>query len=193
MNPAPAPAHAIVIGASAGGVAALLELAAALPADLDAAIGVVLHVGKRPSILPELLAARGKLAARHPKDGEPLVAGTIYVAPPDHHMLFTQDSVCLSREPREHHARPAIDPLFRSAALAWRERAIGVVLTGELDDGTAGLALIKEFGGIAIVQDPATADEPSMPASAIAHVAVDHCLALAEIAPALRRLAGWAT
>jgi two-component system chemotaxis response regulator CheB len=178
--------HAVVIGASAGGVSALLEVAAALPADFPALLGVVLHVGSQQSILPELMSARGPLHAVHPQDGDPLKPGRIYVAPPDQHMLFTPQGVRLTRGPRENHARPAVDPLFRSVALHWRERAIGVVLTGELDDGTAGLAAIKDCGGAAIVQDPATATEPSMPASALANVAVDECLALQAIVPALR-------
>jgi two-component system, chemotaxis family, protein-glutamate methylesterase/glutaminase len=187
--PVPRP-HAIVIGASSGGVSALLELVAGLPADLNAVIGVVLHVGSRHSILPELLSHRACWPAAHPQDGQALEPGTIHVAPPDHHMLFTASSVFLSRGPRENHARPALDPLFRSAALAWRERVIGVVLTGDLDDGTAGLAAVKACGGTAIVQDPDTAFEPSMPASALANVRVDHCLALSEIAPTLLRLVG---
>lgn len=183
--------HAIVIGASAGGVAALLELAAQLPADINAVVGVVLHVGTQHSILPELLSGRSGWRAVHPVDSEPLARGAVYVAPPDHHMLFTADAVRLSRGPRENHARPAVDPLFRSAALQWRERSIGVILTGDLDDGTAGLAAIKACGGTTIVQDPATAFEPAMPAHALSSVAVDHCLPLAEIAPALMLLAGY--
>jgi two-component system, chemotaxis family, protein-glutamate methylesterase/glutaminase len=182
--------HAIVIGASAGGVSALLEVASGLPAGLDAAVGVVLHVGALPSILPQLLASRTELRVLHPADGQPLEAGTIYVAPPDHHMLFDEDAVRLSRGPRENHARPAIDPLFRTTALAWREKAIGVVLTGNLDDGTAGLAAIKACGGTAIVQDPATALEPSMPTSALDNVKVDHCLPLGQIAAKLAGLSG---
>lgn len=182
--------HAIVIGASSGGVAALLELAAALPKELDAVVGMVLHVGSHHSILPELLTARGTMPAIHPQDGQPAVPGTIYVAPPDFHMVFTADQVRLSRAARENHARPAVDPLFRSTALAWRERAIGVVLTGDLDDGTAGLAAIKQCGGTAIVQDPATAEEPSMPASALQNVDVDYCLPLARIADTLLQLVG---
>jgi two-component system chemotaxis response regulator CheB len=181
--------HAIVVGASSGGVAALLELVAQLPRSLNAVVGVVLHVGSRQSILPELLSSRSSWRAVQQADGEPLAPGVIYVAPPDHHMLFTADAVRLSRGPRENYARPAVDPLFRSAALEWRERTIGIVLTGDLDDGTAGLAAVKACGGIAIVQDPATAFEPSMPASALANVQVDHCLPLAEIPPALARLA----
>jgi two-component system chemotaxis response regulator CheB len=188
-NSTPAP-RAIVIGASSGGVAALLELAAALPSDLHAIVGMVLHVGTQYSILPELLSRSGPWRAVHPQNGQALEPGILYVAPPDHHMLFTANRVRLSRGPRENHARPALDPLFRSVALEWRERAVGVVLTGDLDDGTAGLAAIKACGGTAIVQDPATAFEPSMPASALANVNVDHCLSLAEIAPALVRLVG---
>jgi two-component system, chemotaxis family, protein-glutamate methylesterase/glutaminase len=186
-NIQPAP-RAIVIGASSGGVAALLHLTAALPPDLEAVVGIVLHVGTQYSILPELLSRRGPWRAVHPQQGEPLVPGTLYVAPPDHHMLFTAKTLRLSRGPRENHARPALDPLFRSVALEWRERAIGVVLTGDLDDGTAGLGAIKACGGIAIVQDPATSFQPSMPASALANVPVDHCLPLEEIAPTLVRL-----
>jgi two-component system, chemotaxis family, protein-glutamate methylesterase/glutaminase len=180
--------HAIVIGASTGGVAALLELVSGLPKNLSAAVGVVLHVGALPSILPQLLSARGVLPARHPADGEALQPGTIYVAPPDHHMLFTEREVRLNRGPRENHARPAIDPLFRTTALHWRERTIGVVLTGQLDDGTAGLKAIKDCGGGAIVQDPAEAVEPGMPRSALAHVAVDHCVPVAAMAPLLLEL-----
>ncbi len=182
--------HAIVIGASAGGVAVLIEVAAALPKELDAVIGMVLHVGSRDSILPQLLGARTALPVLHPQDGQALEPGTIYVAPPDLHMTFTADRVRLGRGAKENHARPAIDPLFRSTALAWGERAIGVILTGELDDGTAGLAAIKQCGGTAIVQDPATAVEPSMPVSALASVAVDHRLPLARIPAALLQLVG---
>jgi two-component system, chemotaxis family, protein-glutamate methylesterase/glutaminase len=184
------PTHVIVIGASAGGVSALIELTAALPERLEVPIGIVLHVGSRTSILPELLNARSNLAALHPRDGQPLLPGSIFVAPPDHHMLFTATSVRLSRGPRENHARPAIDPLFRSTALAWKQGAIGVVLTGELDDGTAGLKAIKDCGGIAIVQDPLTATEPSMPASAIANVPVDYCLPVSQIPAALLEIVG---
>lgn len=189
LNPVPTP-YVIVIGASSGGVSALLQLVAGLPDDLPAVVGVVLHVGVQPSILPDLLSARGPLQAVHPEHGQALRAGTIYVAPPDQHLLFTADAVRLSRGPRENHARPAIDPLFRSAALHWRERAVGVVLTGDLDDGSAGLRAIKDCGGTAVVQDPADAVEASMPASALASVQVDHCLPLAGIAAALVRIVG---
>lgn len=180
----------IVIGASTGGVSALLEIVSALPADLPCVVGVVLHVGSQPSILPQLLRAKGRWPAVHPRHGERLRPGTIYVAPPDQHLLFTADQARLSRGPRENHARPAIDPLFRTAALHWRERAIGVVLTGQLDDGTAGLQAIKTCGGAAVVQDPADAVEQGMPASALANVAVDRCVPARGVAPVLLELLG---
>ncbi|MBO9513606.1 MAG: chemotaxis protein CheB [Variovorax sp.] len=179
---------AVVIGASSGGVAALLELVAALPPRFGAVVLVVQHIGANPSVLPELMRSRGPNPAVHARDGDVPRPGTLYVAPPDHHMLLERDAIRLVRSARENHARPAIDPLFRSAALHWGPRVIGVILSGQLDDGTAGLQAIKECGGRAIVQDPGTAVEPSMPRSALANVAVDLCLPLAGIAPALVRM-----
>jgi two-component system chemotaxis response regulator CheB len=180
--------YAIAIGASSGGIVALLELVAALPRDFPALMFVVQHVGALPSMLPELLRARGPNHAMHPADGDRPLPGTIYVAPPDHHMLLEHGRIRLFRGPKENHSRPAIDPMFRSVALNYRSRAIGVILTGYLDDGTAGLRAIKDCGGQAIVQDPATATEPAMPQSALDNVEVDLCLPLGEIAPALLRL-----
>jgi two-component system chemotaxis response regulator CheB len=177
--------HVVVIGASFGGVTALLDLLGTLPADFPAIVAVVLHVGAQNSILPELLTHRGPLPAHHARHGEPPVPGTVYVAPPDHHLLLTPEAVRLTRGPRENHARPAVDPLFRSAALGWGPRCIGLVLTGHMDDGTAGLEAIKACGGTAIVQDPSEAMAPGMPASALAHVAVDHCLPVAHMAELL--------
>jgi two-component system chemotaxis response regulator CheB len=112
--------RAILIGASSGGVAALLEVTSALPADLQAVVGIVLHVGTQYSILPELLTRNGPLPAVHAQHGQALVPGTLYIAPPDRHMLFKRDAVRLSHGPRENHARPADDPMERSAARAWR-------------------------------------------------------------------------
>jgi len=146
---------------------------------------MVQHVGFQPSVLPELLSRAGPLRAVHPRDGERLRLGTIYVAPPDQHLLLTPESVRLSRGPREDHRRPAIDPLFRTAALHWGSAAIGVILTGELDDGTAGLAAIKACGGCTVVQDPQEAVASSMPSSALANVEVDQCVLLPAIAPLL--------
>lgn len=183
-----APGWIIVIGASAGGVAALRTLVSQLPPDLPAAVLIVLHVGAFPSLLPALLASSGPLPAEHAQDGQRLSPGRIYVAPPDNHLLVEEDMVRLLRSAKEHHSRPAIDPLFRSAALAHGARVVGVVLTGHLDDGTAGLQAIKACGGIAIVQHPADAQEPSMPLSAMRHVAVDHCLPVDQIGPVLTGL-----
>nr|HET7859750.1 chemotaxis protein CheB [Caldimonas sp.] len=177
-------ARLVVIGASLGGVGALVQIAAALPAGFPAPILIVLHIGEQPSVLPRLLAQVSQLTASHAVDGEPLRAGRIVVAPPDLHMIVEDDRIVLVRAPKEHHTRPAIDPLFRSAALAHGSDVIGVVLTGRLDDGTAGLQAIKEAGGIAVVQDPDDAIASSMPASALQYVEVDHCVTLPLI-PAL--------
>ncbi|HET7673951.1 MAG TPA: chemotaxis protein CheB [Gammaproteobacteria bacterium] len=179
----------MVIGTSAGGVAALRALAAGLPADLPAPVCVVQHIGRHRSELPALLVRSGPLPATHAEDGEPLRDGHIYVAPPDYHLIVATGHLHLSRGPRENFARPAIDPLFRSAAEAYGPDAIGVILTGRLNDGTAGLYEIKRRGGIAVVQAPADAEHADMPASALAHVEIDHCVPLAEIAPLLTRLA----
>ncbi|MBC5783087.1 chemotaxis protein CheB [Ramlibacter sp. USB13] len=180
----------VVIGASAGGISALLELGAALPRPFPAPVCIVQHIGAHPSLLPELLRYRGPNPAVHPRDGERLAPGTLYVAPADTHMLLDGDVLRLRQGPRENHARPAIDPLFRSAARSWGERVVGVILTGQMDDGTAGLKAVKECGGTAIVQDPATAAEQEMPRSALQNVAVDHCVPLAALAPLLVRLVG---
>lgn len=185
------PTHDIIVaGASTGGVEALTALVGGLPADLPAAIFVVLHVPPTgSSLLPKILSRVGPLPATHANDGEPIHPGRIYVAPPDYHLLLKRGYVRVVRGPRENHHRPALDPLFRTAARAYGPRVIGVVLTGALDDGTAGLFAIKQCGGIAVVQDPAEAYFPSMPESALAYVDVDYRLPLAELAPLLARLA----
>lgn len=175
----------IVIGASAGGVEALRALAEGLDADLPASLFVVLHVPPNTtSHLPEILDRAERLVARHAVDGEAILPGRIYVAPPDRHLLVERDRVRVVEGPTENRHRPAIDPLFRSAARAYGSRVVGVVLTGALDDGTAGLLAIKRRGGIAVVQDPSDALYPSMPRSALEYVEVDHVAPLAEI-PAL--------
>lgn len=178
----------VVVGASTGGIAALQLLAQSLPRDFPAPVCVVQHVGANYSILPALLRECGPLPALHARDREPLLPGAIYVAPPDHHLLVEGRMLRLTRGPRENHTRPAIDPLFRSAALHWGPRTIGVVLTGSLDDGTGGLWVIKERGGVAIVQDPLTAEDPSMPGNAIANVAVDHVVRLEAMGALLQGL-----
>jgi two-component system, chemotaxis family, protein-glutamate methylesterase/glutaminase len=179
---------AVAIGASTGGVDALLKIAAALPEHFPALVLVTLHIGTYGSVLPGLLHWRGRNPAKHPYNGERALPGTIYVAPPDQHMLLQGDRIHLSRGPKENLFRPAIDPMFRSVALSRRARSIGVVLTGQLDDGTAGLRAIKDAGGTAIVEDPATALEPSMPQSALDNVEVDWSLPLPQIVPQLTQL-----
>jgi two-component system, chemotaxis family, protein-glutamate methylesterase/glutaminase len=178
----------IVIGASTGGVAALRRLFSGLASGIDAPVLVVQHIGSHPSRLPELLSESG-MAVRHAHHGERLERGNFLVAPPGHHLLVEDHAVCLSSGPPEHHTRPAIDPLFRSAALAFGADVIGVVLTGKLDDGTAGLQAIKSLGGVAVVQDPDDAQAPEMPRSALEHCDVDHRIALADMAALLRQLA----
>ena len=180
----------VVIGASAGGVDAIRSLAARLPADFAAAVFVVLHIGAHKSELPWLLNQSGPMRASHPRDGDPIHAGQIYVAPPDHHMLVEPGHVRLTRGPRENWARPAVDPLFRSAAQAYGSGVTGVVLTGGLNDGTAGLFEVKQHGGATVVQDPDDAENPSMPRSALQHVAVDHCLPLRDIPALLAAVVG---
>jgi hypothetical protein len=150
-----------VVVISAGGVHALRMLAAALPADFAASVCVVQHIGPHKSVLPALLEAQGPLAAAHPVMGEKLRPGRILLAPPDHHLLLQGDTVLLTRGPKEHHARPAVDPLFCSAALSFGPRVIGVLLAGALHDGSAGLQAIKQCGGLVVVQDPADAEGPA--------------------------------
>jgi len=181
----------IVIGASAGGVEALCELMRGLPADLPAAVAVVLHIPAHgASLLPAILSRAGKLTARLPADGEPIRPGHVVVAPPDRHLLIREGRYGLVRGPRENGHRPTVDPLFRTAARFYGPRVIGVVLTGALDDGRAGLAAVKKRGGMAVVQDPAGAMYASMPKHAIENVKVDLILPLGELAAALTRLAG---
>jgi two-component system chemotaxis response regulator CheB len=179
----------IVIGASAGGVEALVTLVRGLPADLLAAVFIVLHVPAHgTSALPSILNRAGTLQAGYPSDGQKFQQGRIYVAPPDHHLLLKDGTVRVTRGPRENGHRPAADALFRTAARTYGRRVIGVVLSGALDDGTAGLMAIKSLGGVAVVQDPGEALYPSMPSNARDQVAVDHCLPVAQIAALLARL-----
>jgi two-component system, chemotaxis family, protein-glutamate methylesterase/glutaminase len=180
----------IVVGASAGGVEALVEVVSRLPVRLPAAVFIVLHIPTHiPSLLPEILSRAGPLVAHHPEDGEKIKYGHIYVAPPDYHLLVEREHVSVTHGPRENRHRPAVDPLFRSAARAYGPRVVGVVLSGALDDGTAGLLAVKRRGGVAVIQDPESALYPSMPQSALEHVEVDYCLPVSEIGPLLARLA----
>jgi two-component system chemotaxis response regulator CheB len=180
----------VVIGASAGGVEALRRLVQMLPAELPAAIFVVLHVlPNTRSYLPELLSGGG-LKVAHAVDGNPIERGRIYVAPPNHHLLVESGHMHLSSGPRENRHRPALNPLFRSAALAYGPRVVGVILTGNLDDGTVGLWEIKRRGGVAVVQDPNEAVYPGMPQSAIGNVDVDFVVKLDDLPQLLTSLVG---
>lgn len=181
----------VVIGASAGGVEAVAALVEGLPAELAAALFVVVHFPPHStSVLPRILSRRGTLPAVHAEDGAPVEPGRVYVAPPDRHLLLERGRMRLVRGPRENAARPAVDPLFRSAARAYGARVIAVVLTGNLDDGTAGMLAVRAAGGITVVQDPEDALYAGMPSSAVQNVNVHHVLPLASIPPLLARLAG---
>jgi two-component system chemotaxis response regulator CheB len=181
--------NVIVIGASAGGVEALRTLVKALPADLPAAVLIVLHVPSYGgSVLPAILQRSGNLPARHPIDGERVTEGKIIVAPPDHHLVIHDWRIRLTRGPRENGHRPAIDVLFRSAARSVGARSIGVVLSGVLDDGTAGLAAITARGGLALAQDPRDALYPAMPLNAIENVPVEHVASADQLGHLLAEL-----
>jgi two-component system chemotaxis response regulator CheB len=169
-------------------VKALQDLFRNLPRDIPAAIFVTLHIGRHDSILPEIISQYG-FVARHARHGERILPRTVIVAPPDHHLLIHNGLLALSHGPRENWARPAIDPMFCSAALSYGGRVTGVVLSGYLNDGTAGLFEIKRRGGVAVVQDPNDAACPFMPSNALRRVDVDHCVTLAAMPAVLNQLA----
>ena len=177
----------IVIGGSAGGLQALSVLLRGLPAELPAAVFAVLHIGAT-SHLASILQKNAGLRVCQAKNGDVIEHGTVYVAVPDTHLLVHDDHLLLRRGPRENLSRPAIDPLFRSAALTFGSRVIGVILSGALDDGTAGLRAIKRCGGLAVVQDPTEAAVHGMPASALRAVDVDYVSSVADMAELLGRL-----
>lgn len=180
----------IVMGASSGGVDALPKLIASLPADLPASVFIVLHVAPQgPDYMPQIIRKTASMTVAHGVDGERIRKGHVYVAPPDHHMQLDGTRVRLERGPRENFHRPSIDTLFRSAAECYGARVAGVVLTGNLDDGTAGLHAVKSHGGVALVQDPKDALVPAMPQSALRNVEIDHCAPLSELGAILVRLA----
>ncbi len=181
----------IVVGGSTGALEALLRIVAALPEDFSASLFIAVHTSTgSPGLVDRILSRAGPLPARYASDGEPIRPGQIYIAPPDRHLLLKSDYVRVTRGPREHRFRPAVDPLFRTAAVAHRRRVIGVVLSGGQDDGAVGLAVIKTHGGIAVVQSPEDALAPGMPQAAIRHVKVDHVLGVDSLAPMLVRIAG---
>jgi two-component system chemotaxis response regulator CheB len=188
------PKDIIVVGASAGGIEALRVLTGALPADLSASLFIVVHTAPdAPGMLADIFNRSGRLPATYATEGERIEKGRIYVAPPDCHLLVEPNRVRVTRGPKENRFRPAVDPLFRSAAQTYGPRVAGIILTGYMDDGTAGLWAVKQLGGTAIVQDPADALVPFMPLNAMTHVTVDYCLPLEEIAPLLVGLTTEAT
>jgi len=179
----------IVVGTSSGGLDALKILVRDLPSGFPGSIFIVQHIAfDHQSVLAQLISKAGALPASFPSDYEKINQGHIYVAPPDHHLLIENGFIRITRGPKENRFRPSIDALFRSAAYIYGPRVVGVVLTGMLDDGTAGLWAIKYRGGITIVQNPEEARASSMPKSALHSVEVDYCLRLKEIAPLLVQL-----
>jgi two-component system chemotaxis response regulator CheB len=180
----------IVIGASAGGFEALKRLVADLPEDFQASIFIVWHLASDAyGVLPEVLNRSEKLFAANAVNGEPIEPNRIYVAPPDHHLLIERDRILVTKGPKENRFRPAVDPLFRSAAYAYGAQVIGVILSGALDDGTSGLWMVKHRGGLAIVQHPLDAEVPSMPRNAMREVAIDYSVPISEMADLLVSLA----
>jgi two-component system chemotaxis response regulator CheB len=180
----------IVVGASMGGVEALCTLVGQLPSDLPATVLIVQHTAANSAgVMGDVLSSRGTLPAVIAEDGMPLEHGRIYVAPPDRHLLLTKQGLRVAYGPRENRVRPAIDPLFRTAAVHCGSRVIGVVLTGLLGDGAAGLLAVHRCGGVAIVQSPNEAAHPEMPTRALAAVPAARQAALPELGPLLARLA----
>jgi two-component system chemotaxis response regulator CheB len=179
----------IVIGASAGGFEAIKNIVRDLPTDLDASVFIVWHMAAdMKGVLPDVLNRIGKLPAANAYDGEPIKRGRIYVAPPDRHMLLEKGQVRITRGPKENRFRPAVDPLFRSAAIVYGFQVIGIILSGALDDGTAGLWAIKQQSGITIVQDPADAEVSSMPEHAVNAMKIDYVVPVNEIGALIRQL-----
>jgi two-component system chemotaxis response regulator CheB len=184
----------VVIGASAGGVEAVRSLVAQFPRDLPAAVAIVIH--RSPvfeSRLPFVLGRYSKLPVSEPLEAQPVTPGHIYTAPRDQHLVFEGGKIAVNRGPKEHRTRPAIDPLFRSAARHYGPRVVGVLLTGLGDDGVPGFIEIKSAGGLSMVQDPAQALHKTMPTSAIVEDDVDAVLMIDDLAKAIITLANGET
>lgn len=187
--PAAGKRNIIVIGASAGGVNALIDLVKQFDAGFSGSIFIVQHVAPfNTSVLPQLLSAAGNLPASHAIDGERIEPGRIYIAPPNLHLLLDKEHVLVKKGPKENRFRPSIDALFRSAAYIHRARVVSIVLSGMLDDGTAGMWAVKRFGGYCIVQDPGEAICPAMPDSVLEYVDVDQVMPVAEMGALLKQL-----
>ncbi|MFO7553245.1 MAG: chemotaxis protein CheB [Haliea sp.] len=180
----------IVVGASAGGMEALKKLVAQLPKEFPAPVFIVNHMGADTTgeALVKVLNESSSLACAHAQDQQVFKSGNIYLAPSDQHMLIVKGKILVTKGARENRSRPAIDPLFRSAAVAYGNRVIGIILTGYLDDGTSGMMAIKRCGGVCIAQDPHDASYPDMPQSVISNVGADYCLPVAEMGALLSDL-----
>lgn len=178
----------IVIGGSAGALDVMLAAVGAFDAEFAGSVFLVSHIGANRSHLPELISRAGPLPAKHPQNGEAVRPGVIYVAPPDRHMIVEAGGIRLSRGPRQHFTRPAIDPLFRSAAREYGPRVIGMVLSGAGSDGAFGLAEIKRAGGLTVIQDPNSTLYSDMPRAAADAVSIDHTVTRDELPALLRRL-----
>jgi two-component system chemotaxis response regulator CheB len=176
------PKNVIVVGASAGGVKALVDFVGSLPDDLNASVFVVLHIpAYSRSHLPIILSKAGPLPAVNPSDGEKIRPGIIYVAPNDHHLLIEGNRVLVKKGPKENGFRPSVDALFRSAAISFGPHVIGIVLSGLLNDGTSGLWSVKRQGGLAVIQSPNDADFPDMPRNVLNYVEVDYSVPVIEM------------
>ena len=179
----------IVVGASAGGVTALINLVKSIPANFEGTIFIVLHIAPySPNYLPDILRRAGHLMVMEPKNGEKIKQAAIYIAPPDHHMLIEHGRVIITKGPKENRFRPSIDALFRSAAYIYKQQVIGIVLSGLLDDGTSGLWIIKRLGGICMIQQPSDAEFPSMPESVLQYVEVDYSVPVSVMGGILQKL-----
>ena len=183
------PAKVVVIGGSQGAIDALLKIVPDIPADIAAAILVVIHIPtEATSYLPNMLTRAGNVRVAHAVDREPLRAGEIYVAPPNYHLTVEDGEIRVLKGPRENRHRPAVDPLFRTAARSFGRATIAVLLSGNLDDGSAGVLAVRGRGGVAIVQDPADAQIGEMPKCALEYAGADYILPLQEIGPKIVEL-----
>jgi two-component system, chemotaxis family, protein-glutamate methylesterase/glutaminase len=184
------PKRIVVVGTSAGGMEALGKLIRNLPGDFPAPVFVVQHMAADATgdVLVQTLAKLSKLECQHAKHGQKFQAGHVYIAPSDHHTLVGNGRIIISKGARENRSRPAIDPLFRSAAVAYGARVIGILLTGYLDDGTSGLVAIQKCGGICVVQSPGDAAYPDMPQHALNNLKPDYSLPVGKIGALLERI-----
>ncbi|MCO5948048.1 chemotaxis protein CheB [Mucilaginibacter flavidus] len=187
----PKTGQVIVVGASAGGLKALTALVQQLPEDFPAPVLIVMHISPDATgdVLLNALNKYGKLKCAHAVHGEAVKAGNVYLAPSDHHLLLEKEGLLhVTKGAQENRSRPGIDPLFRSAAVAFGNRVTGIILTGYLDDGTAGMIAIRRCGGTCIVQDPNEADYPDMPKNALNQLQMDYCVSIAEMGGILVKL-----